>query len=831
MTVVRAPRGYGKSTLVSQWLASRHGDGSAKAWLTLEDDDGESTQFWPKVRQDLAFAGVEPAEAPGDARTQVRHSLQAAPGPVTLVLDNYEQVRNLAIDEQLVDLIRGCPNLRVVCCQRGRRQFESKITAGLEISTIDPVDLLFTADETADTLRAMGVELDPTRAEYAHSETRGWPLAVRACAVAFGNLTESVSDATVMRRAAETFVLEEIVGEPVVSAAYQQVCELAIPAHLTGEVAAELGNDGEHGRLLKGLELHGIVHSELEDGTLVYRWPPLARQVLCEAMEDVDAARAREVHRRLAHLYSHPGSWHHAIEHALRASESTVALEAVEAGWAQLAVSHPEALELAFTEIPDDALDQYPLAVIVRSIAQPTREANVRTTFKLPASKARLESLGRSNRAREALAMGTALMLALRRRGDAQEALSLAQRMEVVARAACDGPSPATQEMLPLVFLQAGITLQALGETDDAIMPLTEAYKTAGSGPYRGIAYEAAGALALSETLLEHATAAQTWLDRQAESPAPAPRGPLAESMTVSRRVAQLLLAIDQLDRSAADTGIADLAETNMADEDLWAFVLFARTRYALVWGGRTEVLKQISRARAVRRATPWRRALEVFLRTAEVNLLTALGRPNAAQKVLDAAERATRLLYPSRARLALLTGSPREALDIAETGIRNESTAVSGHIELRLLQAVCHHHLGNSEAGADILERTVQMVGPAPIRRPFTSVPRRWLAELAELAPSAQSVLKEMGRREVLDVFPESLDPVVLSDREQVVLIKLSEGLTLEQISRELVVSTNTVKSQVRSIYRKLDVSTRQDALHAAVRADLIADDPLDDS
>ncbi len=64
----------------------------------------------------------------------------------------------------------------------------------------------------------------------------------------------------------------------------------------------------------------------------------------------------------------------------------------------------------------------------------------------------------------------------------------------------------------------------------------------------------------------------------------------------------------------------------------------------------------------------------------------------------------------------------------------------------------------------------------------------------------------------------------VLLTRREQVILSNLSEDVTLEQIATKLFVTRNTVKSQVRSVYRKLGVSTRADAVAWARRAGLNA-------
>ncbi|MET4223172.1 LuxR C-terminal-related transcriptional regulator [Oerskovia enterophila] len=70
----------------------------------------------------------------------------------------------------------------------------------------------------------------------------------------------------------------------------------------------------------------------------------------------------------------------------------------------------------------------------------------------------------------------------------------------------------------------------------------------------------------------------------------------------------------------------------------------------------------------------------------------------------------------------------------------------------------------------------------------------------------------------------PRVEDEVVLSRRELVVLANLSEDVTLEQVAARLFVTRNTVKSQLRSIYRKLGVSTRSEAV-AWARANGVSD------
>jgi LuxR family maltose regulon positive regulatory protein len=106
--------------------------------------------------------------------------------------------------------------------------------------------------------------------------------------------------------------------------------------------------------------------------------------------------------------------------------------------------------------------------------------------------------------------------------------------------------------------------------------------------------------------------------------------------------------------------------------------------------------------------------------------------------------------------------------------------------------------------------------------RRPFLSVPRAELASIAARLPAISDDLKDAiqpGR----ELYPAQLRMVALSEREQRVLEQAVAGLTIQQIARTLFVSVNTVKSQLKSLYRKLAVGTRADAISRAISWGLV--------
>jgi LuxR family transcriptional regulator, maltose regulon positive regulatory protein len=136
---------------------------------------------------------------------------------------------------------------------------------------------------------------------------------------------------------------------------------------------------------------------------------------------------------------------------------------------------------------------------------------------------------------------------------------------------------------------------------------------------------------------------------------------------------------------------------------------------------------------------------------------------------------------------------------------------------------------LGHTEFAVAVLGGTVALLGAERMRFALMLIPRRDLDSLRALArdrglSSAWDVLSAaVDGPGIPDVIPELHAPIVLTERERVVLGGLVKTGNLAEISAELFVSTNTVKSQLRSLCRKLEVGSRDEALLAASERRLI--------
>jgi LuxR family maltose regulon positive regulatory protein len=213
-----------------------------------------------------------------------------------------------------------------------------------------------------------------------------------------------------------------------------------------------------------------------------------------------------------------------------------------------------------------------------------------------------------------------------------------------------------------------------------------------------------------------------------------------------------------------------------------------------------------------------------------EARLLAMRDNPDAAWASLNAEPSQQ---HPSvtaiRAQLHLQEGRPWEGLDALAPLVQREPRGnLSNAIEVSILEAIARSVLRDRDASACALERALVLAAPNRHRRPFLNggpTVRQLLVDHLRNASGSRAFLGEL-----LEIFDSGhprpalgrlLEP--LSEREAAVLSYLPTMLSNKEIATELFVSVNTVKTHVRSIYRKLGARNRRDAVVEAQARDLV--------
>lgn len=126
-------------------------------------------------------------------------------------------------------------------------------------------------------------------------------------------------------------------------------------------------------------------------------------------------------------------------------------------------------------------------------------------------------------------------------------------------------------------------------------------------------------------------------------------------------------------------------------------------------------------------------------------------------------------------------------------------------------------------DAACDLLRRAVNQAEQLGLMIPFVGVPRAELEVVADHVPSASDLLGSVQLAGVGDVYPSSIGLITLTQREKNILQGLIAGLDVRRIASSGYVSINTVKTQLRVLYRKLNVTSREQALLVATELHLL--------
>ena len=181
------------------------------------------------------------------------------------------------------------------------------------------------------------------------------------------------------------------------------------------------------------------------------------------------------------------------------------------------------------------------------------------------------------------------------------------------------------------------------------------------------------------------------------------------------------------------------------------------------------------------------------------------------------------------RSRLLLAGGRPGEALQLL-AGVEANRCSRAQELEALVLEAVAHHTAHDEASSAHTLTRALALGQSDSYRRPFVDAGpvvrellvrevRRGTAHRAYVAELLAALDRRAARVEI--TRPELLEP--LSDRERAVLRYLPTMMTNSEIAAELFLSVNTVKTHLRSIYRKLGTTRRRDAVECARRLGIL--------
>jgi LuxR family maltose regulon positive regulatory protein len=378
LSLISASAGFGKTTLVSEWIA---GCKRPTAWLSLDEGDNDPTRFLIYVvaaLQTLALSRVEGIAANIGAGvlaalqslqppsiesilTILLNEIAAISGSFILVLDDYHLIDAKPVDEALTFLLEHQPpQMHMVIATREDPPLPlARLRARGELTELRAADLRFTPAEAAEFLnRMMGLKLRDADIAALEARTEGWIAGLQLAALSMQGRSDTAGFIQAFS-GSHRFVLDYLAGE-VLERQPERVrnflLQTAILDHLSGSLCdAVTKQDGGRG-LLETLERGNLFLVPLDDQRQWYRYHHLFADVLQAHLIEAQPEQVSRLHQRASAWYEQNGYPSDAIRHALAAEDFERAAGLIELAWSAMDLNHQSSTWLGWVKALPDGL-------------------------------------------------------------------------------------------------------------------------------------------------------------------------------------------------------------------------------------------------------------------------------------------------------------------------------------------------------------------------------------------------------------------------------------------------------------------------------------------
>jgi LuxR family maltose regulon positive regulatory protein len=865
LILISAPAGFGKTTLVSEWIADckRPEPEIRVAWLSLDEGDNDLVYFLsyltaalqtivPTLGEDVVKALHSPQPPPHESiLTSLLNDLATIPDDFALVLDDYHLIDTQSIDRALTFLLDHLPpQMHLVVTTREDPQLPlARLRARSQLTELRAADLRFTPAEAAEFLnQVMGLDLSSEEVAALEARTEGWIAGLQLAALSIQGREDT--SGFIKAFAGDNHYIVDYLVEEVLQCQPDSVrsflLQTSVLGRLSGPLCDAVTRREESGTLLETLERGNLFVVPLDDKRRWFRYHHLFADVLRAHLLEEQPDQVPVLHRRASEWYEQNDSPDDAVCHAFAAEDFERAAGLIELAWPSMDESFQTLTWLGWAKaLPEELIQNRP--VLSASYAWALMESG-----DLEAAGVHIQN---AERWLDAVADGSehsesplAEMVVVDEAQFRSLPAVIASARTYHSQALGDVPHAISygQRALDLLpeeeYLQRGNIAALLGVAYWGTGDLEKAYRTLAEGMENmrtagNLPFALRGAYILADIRL-----AQGRLREAISTYERCLRLATEEGEQTLRGTADLYLRLsalyhEQNNPSAAAELIRKAEELGGQDASPhWPYTLcIAQARLKKAQGdldGALDLLDEAERQYiptpvpdvhpvAALKARVWasqgrldealdwarERGLSVkddlsYLR--EFEHIT-LARVLIAQYRSDGAERAI------REALGLL----ERLLEAAEAGGRNGSA-----LEILLSQALAYEAQGDIPTALVPLERALTLAEPEGYVRLFVGEGPPMVRLLVEAA--GRGVMADYAGR-LLSVFDgesqiasPSSQPLIepLSDRELEVLHLVAQGLSNREIAEQLYLALSTVKGHNRVIYGKLGVQRRTEAV-----------------
>ncbi len=417
-TLISAPAGWGKTTLLSAWHADLSGSGYPLAWVSLDAGDNDPARFWSYVlvalntlhdgASDAALTLLRSPQAPPMelVLTSTLNAFTTLSKDAVLVLDDYHVIETQQIHQALTYLLEHLPpRLHLVIATRVDPPLPlARLRVRGVLTEVRAIDLRFTSEEAAAFLtQAMGLPLSAEQVSALEVRTEGWIAGLQLAALsAQGRPAEHLEQFIEAFTGSNRYVVEYLAEEVLERQADETQTFLLRTAVLNRMCAplcdAVLNSEKEGARYDQSLDAHfhleqleraNLFLISLDDERNWYRYHHLFADVLRSRLRQTQPRLVPKLHRRASTWYEQHGLFTEAMQHALAIPDFELAARLIEQVGLAVGIGKQVHTVLGWIHsIPEDLVRTRPTLCIYYAVA-------LMFTNQLEAAEARLQDAER----------------------------------------------------------------------------------------------------------------------------------------------------------------------------------------------------------------------------------------------------------------------------------------------------------------------------------------------------------------------------------------------------------------------------------------------------
>jgi LuxR family maltose regulon positive regulatory protein len=855
LTLVSAPAGFGKTTLVSEWVhkvEAQHAAPLQVAWLSLDEGDNDLARFLTyliaalrtieaSIGKGALGALQSPQPPPAEVvLTSLINDAVAISSPFVLVLDDYHLIEAQGIHDALTFLLeRLPPRMHLVIASREDPPLPlARLRARGQLTELRAMDLRFTTSEAAEFLnQAMGLDLSAEDIAALETRTEGWIAGLQLAAISIQGRNDTpslIESFTGSHRYVLDYLVEEVL-ERQPGSVQSFLLQTAILDRLTGSLCDTLTGHEDGQQTLEMLERANLFIVPLDTERRWYRYHHLFADLLRQRLRQTHPEKLPILHVRASDWFRHQGLHREAIKYSLAAGDyegaagliRAIAIDVIQQGEHTTVVGWINA-------VPEELVEEQPYLSVLHAWA-------LQLTGQLETAEARLidaENALDSPKHQDDRDIDTILGLIHSLRAYQTFMTGELDKTISYAGQALDRLPESAALIRVRTAQYLGVAYQFLGQFQAALdvynrtLPLVQRL----GGNLAAVMHFAGMAnLCLEMAQLRRAKEYCEHALDFTEQHTGRPDMPFCGHTYVT--IGRILRQWNRLEDAYrfTTTGVALCRDWRNADTLALSCIEFAYIHQAL--GNDRQARASMGEAIQVYEGfSPWA-ARYAAAHQAKIDLARgdtdAAGRwAQANDLVIDGDfEFHREIEYLALARVYIAQKRFAEAQSLAERIYRIAQETGKRHTELDglVLLALVFSLQGETDQALAYLETALSIGEPEGFIRILVD----------EGPPMAHLLYKALSRgiapdyvRRLLAAFPEPepepTDPSIsraqesdliepLSERELEVLQLIAEGLTNPEIASRLFLSLNTVKAHTRNIYGKLDVHSRTQAVAKA--------------